>query len=106
MTMVAPEDLSVSVRREGTHAMVVVAGELDLHSSAVLCERLSRIRDADVIDLDAGGITFIDSAGLHALLVARKAAMDRGAEFRVVATSERMARVVEITGVGEILPES
>ena len=104
--MVAPEDLSVSVRREGTHAVVVVAGELDLHSSAVLCERLSRDRDAEVIDLDAGGITFIDSAGLHALLAARKAAMDRGTEFRVVAMSERVARVVEITGVSELLPDS
>ena len=104
--MVAPEDLSVSVRREGTHAVVVVAGELDLHSSAVLCERLSHDRDVEVIDLDAGGITFIDSAGLHALLVARKAAMDRGTEFRVVAMSERIARVVEITGVGELLPVS
>ena len=104
--MVAPEDLSVSVRREGTHSVVVVAGELDLHSSAVLCERLSRDRDAEVIDLDAGGITFIDSAGLHGLLAARKAAMDRGAEFRVVAMSERVARVVEMTGVGELLPDS
>ena len=103
--MVASEDLSVSVRREGTHAVVVVAGELDLHSSAVLCERSSHDRDAEVIGLDAGGITFIDSAGLDALLAARKAAMDRGVEFRVVAMSARLARVVEITGVGELLPD-
>jgi anti-sigma B factor antagonist len=104
MSVEVPEEFSVSAQREGSHATVTVTGELDLHSSSVLTDRLAELSDVTEIELDAGGVSFIDSAGLRALLVASKAASDRGAELRVVVLSDQMARVVEIAGVSDLLP--
>lgn len=104
MSVEVPEEFSVSAQREGSHATVTVTGELDLHSSSVLTDRLAELSDVTEIELDAGGVSFIDSAGLRALLVASKAASDRGAELRVVVLSDQMARVVEIAGVTDLLP--
>jgi anti-sigma B factor antagonist len=99
-----PDEFSVSARREGPHVTVTVTGELDLHSSPVLTDRLAELSDVTEIELDAGGVSFIDSAGLRALLVASKAASDRGAELRIVVLSDQMARVVEMAGVTDLLP--
>lgn len=104
MSVEVPEEFSVSAQREGAHATVTVTGELDLHSSSVLTDRLAELSDVTEIELDAGGVSFIDSAGLRALLVASKAASDRGAELRIVVLSDQMARVVEIAGVTDLLP--
>ena len=69
-----------------------------------MSRRLAELSDVTEIELDAGGVSFIDSAGLRALLVASKAASDRGAELRIVVLSDQMARVVEMAGVTDLLP--
>jgi anti-anti-sigma factor len=104
MSVEVPEEFSVSAQREGSHVTVTVTGELDLHSSTVLTERLAELTDVTDIELDAGGVSFIDSAGLRALLMASKAASDRGAGLRVVVLSDQVARVIEIAGVTDLLP--
>jgi anti-sigma B factor antagonist len=104
MGVEVPEDFSVATHREGSRVTVTVTGELDLHSSTILGDRLAELSDVTDIELDAGGVSFIDSAGLRALLMASKAAGDRGSELRVVVLSDQMARVVEIAGVTELLP--
>jgi anti-sigma B factor antagonist len=104
MSVEVPEGFSVSAQRQGSRVTVTVRGELDLHSSAILTDRLAELSDVIDIELDVGGVSFIDSAGLRALLVASKAASDRGAELRVVVLSDQMARVVEIAGVTDLLP--
>ena len=90
MSVEVPEEFSVSAQREGSHATVTVTGELDLHSSSVLTDRLAELSDVTEIEPDAGGVSH-RLAGLRALLVASKAASDRGAELRVVVLSDQMA---------------
>jgi anti-sigma B factor antagonist len=104
MSVEVPEEFSVTARRDGSHVTVTITGELDLHSSSILTDRLAELTDVTDIEVDAGGVSFIDSAGLRALLMASKAASDRGAELRVVVLSDQMARVVEIAGVTDLLP--
>ena len=48
-------------------------------------------------------MTYIDSTGLRVLLTARDAAVDAGGNLRVSATSSIVARLIEITGAGELL---
>ena len=105
------EVFTVSTRRQGAVAVVELAGELDLHESRRLSAALSRLLDEpsdgplDAIQLDAGALTFIDSAGVRAVLVARAAAADRGIAFSFVRVSPAIRRIVEIAGAGELLSD-
>jgi len=49
------------------------------------------------------GLSFADSAGLRALLLAHNEATERGIGFRVSRVSEPLGRLLEMTGLREIL---
>jgi anti-sigma B factor antagonist len=99
----APDEFTIAVLRDGPHAIIEIAGELDLHESARFEEQVSAtLTDVATVAVDASGLTFIDSAGLQALLVARDGARERGIEFRFTAVSEQVARVVEVAGLQDL----
>ena len=104
MTTGVPEGFSVKAWRNGTTVMVVLSGELDMHSSKLLDQEMDGLSEAPVVEVDAGAITFVDSAGLRSLLMARKAATARGSEVRFVAVSEQLARIVQMAGLTDFLP--
>ena len=86
-------------------ATIVLVGEFDMscaaHFWASVSEALgTRPRSVTV---EARGLTFIDSAGLQALMRAREAAGEAGAAFRVSDPSPALRRVVEVTGTMELL---
>src|SRR5690606_8644685 len=83
----------------GDRATITLGGELDMYASGVLNERLSELGDVLEIDVDAGAVTFIDSAGLRALLVAREAARDRGVALRVTSVSPEGTWGAGVTGL-------
>ncbi|HEY8545544.1 MAG TPA: STAS domain-containing protein [Acidimicrobiales bacterium] len=99
--------LFVSSSREGNRAVVKLAGELDLHGTDRLAAEVEQALadSAEVVEIDAGSLTFADSAGLRAVLMARSAALDTGATFRLVSVSPAVGRVIEIAGLAdELLP--
>ena len=69
------EPITVTTRFDQGAALIALTGELDLHSSGVLGEAMDEVLAASpapsAIDLDASGLSFADSAGLRALLLAR-----------------------------------
>lgn len=99
------ESLVIGTRREGATAIVELEGELDLYGSpklvAAVTEALADKPEAVVID--AAGLTFADSAGLRAFLIARKDAAAAGASFNLSPVSEPLDRVLEMTGLREAL---
>ena len=84
---------------------VTVGGELDIESGPCLRDRLTRMIWANNprLALDLTGVTFIDCAGLTALLTARKAAQAQGGWLRVVAVSRCVGRLIEITRLQDVL---
>ena len=99
------EPLVISARREGTKALVELEGELDLYASPQLTSAVEDLL-ADPpteIEIDASGLSFADSAGLRAFLVARKDAEAAGVELRVTKVSEPLDRVLEMTGLRDVL---
>jgi anti-sigma B factor antagonist len=99
------ESLVIATRREGAKAIVELEGELDLYGSPKL---IAAVGDAlasqpEAIEIDAGGLTFADSAGLRAFLIARKDADAEGAAFSLTRVSEPLDRVLEMTGLREAL---
>jgi anti-sigma B factor antagonist len=59
--------------------------------------------DPRAITVDA--LEFIDSSGLLALLRARDAAVEAGVAFHVSDPSPALRRLVEVTGVKDLLPD-
>lgn len=101
-----PNDpMVVSTRWDDATAVIVVEGELDLHASPKLTAAVEQMlaEGPRAVEVDAGGLTFADSAGLRALLMARNEAEKQGTELRVVRVSEPLDRLLEMTGLREVL---
>jgi anti-sigma B factor antagonist len=80
---------------------VIAAGELDLATSPAIEAAVVKLAgpDAFAIDLDLSQITFMDSSGLHSLLRLRAL----HPSIRVVAASDQVRRLLEITGLITLL---
>jgi anti-sigma B factor antagonist len=101
------EGFSVSTSREGARGVIALVGELDLHTAGELTTAVSGLLEQKVtrVEVDAGGLSFADSAGLRAVLMARAAAEEAGATFRVTVASSSVERLIEITGLSDLLTD-
>jgi anti-anti-sigma factor len=99
------ETITITTRRDGDTVVVTVVGELDMHSAAVLASALTTALDGSPreIDIDGRGLSFADSAGLRSLLMARDEAEARGVLLRLTHVSDPLDRLLEMTGLREIL---
>jgi anti-sigma B factor antagonist len=75
--------------------VVVAEGELDLVGAPVLAAALPGSGDSPVV-IDLGGVGFMDSSGLRALLEARQACLAAGRPFAIARPSEAVVRVLEL----------
>ena len=98
------EQLEIAeLEREGAQ-LLVIRGELDVASAPGFADRLAMLlAEHSTIELDLSGLTFIDSTGLGVLVRATTAAADAGGDLTIVAVSEQMLRVVELTGLSATL---
>jgi anti-sigma B factor antagonist len=93
-------DLHVDVL--STAPLVVgVSGEIDLASAPKLREELTGAlrRHGARLALDLGDVTFIDCAGVNALLAARRHARLEGGWVRVARASRRARDILMLTGL-------
>lgn len=75
--------------------LVVAEGELDLVGAPALAAALPAAGDSMVV-VDLGGVGFMDSSGLRALLEARQACLDAGRPFAIARPSDAVVRVLEL----------
>ena len=94
---------TVGYHWEGSDVLVLtISGEVDMSNVDLLRERLATILKPGIrnVVFDLGGLEFIDSSGLAVLVdVANHVG---GAKLR--APSRLVWRVVDVTGLGELLP--
>ncbi|MFI8085820.1 STAS domain-containing protein [Kitasatospora sp. NPDC086009] len=83
-------------------------GELDFDEAPVLNRALHRALAGRPVPpmllVDLGAVTFMDSTGLNALLVARREAARQGTVVRLARPSHAVARVLEMTGADRVFP--
>lgn len=96
--------LTLTPRTEGAWVVLEVAGELDFHTApqvraAVLDLRLSPLRG---LVLDLAGLTFCDSSGITAFIIARAVAVDAGAPIALAALPERVERTFAVVGLSAV----
>jgi anti-sigma B factor antagonist len=99
------DGLVVSLEAVGDAAQLTLAGELDAHTAPLLAEAVDHVGEGapDKILVDLGEVSFIDSAGLGGLLRVRNAALESGVPFVVVNRSDVVNRLIELTGLDELL---
>ena len=76
-------DLSLRTHADGDHAILEVAGEIDLATAPELRAALSDLLEEAHLDLlvDLRQVTFLDAAGLRVLVAALKRAWLRGVVY-------------------------
>ena len=102
----APCHFALVVQDEPAGTIVAVTGELDLLSAPQLRAALDALVGANPrhIAIDLTATTFMDSAGVHALLDARDRASDRaGGHLAVICGGGPVRRVIESLGLTEAL---
>jgi anti-sigma B factor antagonist len=89
---------------EAGRVHVALAGECDLAvRDELTAALLAAVRRAPVVVVDVGSLDFLDSSGVHSLVVAHHAAKDSGKKLFVVNPTGPVAAVLDLTGVGALL---
>ncbi|GAA1756152.1 STAS domain-containing protein [Streptomonospora arabica] len=88
------------------NAVAAMPAEIDIHNRDGLVQSMFEVLDsnAGVLVVDMSETVFCDSSGVHALLTARRRALSRGKTIRVVAPRRNVRRVLEICGIGRLMP--
>lgn len=94
---------SDDIRESECH--LVLSGDLDLAAAALLRQAIevARSRGRHHVSVDAGAVSFIDSAGLMVLLEARSDLTDAGGTLRLSGASQPVKRILEIAMLSEEL---
>jgi anti-sigma B factor antagonist len=104
----APEvssgDLAVAEHRHNSTVRLSLRGELDMATRSRVENALIRAEDSDaaVIELDLGGLTFMDSSGLHVVLDARRRAGEKGHKLVLLEGPEAVQQIFELTGTAHL----
>jgi len=102
------EDLRVtSVAAPGGGVVLELVGELDLSTVSIFVEALNELLDGEPtkIELDMSKLTFIDSSGVGAYVTGHRRAQAQGSHLWVGARSSLVQRVLQLSGVEEVLAE-
>lgn len=95
--------LEIAVSESGGVRLLRLTGELDM-AGVNQFERLltaDHASEAATFVLDMRGLTFIDSSGLRALIMADQRVRAEGGRFIVVRGSDQVNQVLEMTGVAQ-----
>ncbi|CAL9331267.1 Anti-sigma-B factor antagonist [Streptomyces sp. enrichment culture] len=86
-------------------SLVSVFGDLDLHTAPRLADVLQPLlhNSGHSVLVDLSGVTFLDSTGLTCLIEAYRTARTTGAGLMLIAPSERVRRMLALTGADQVL---
>jgi anti-anti-sigma factor len=98
--------LSIVTQPDGDAVVRVrITGEIDMGTAGQVntaVRQVLRMQPGEVL-IDLGAVSFLDSSGIRALLIALQDGEGCAATVRVVNAREHVLRVLEITGVRALL---
>jgi anti-sigma B factor antagonist len=94
-------DLVVDIRHDGETAILRLQGDLDIATAPELAElcHSEHARGTKEVVIDLTDTTFLDSAGLRALIGAQRLFGGEGAKVRLSHPSDAVIRLLDITGL-------
>ena len=105
MNGISPRAFALNVETNDERATVRVTGEVDLETSSALRSALLELANdgAQLVTVDLAETDFIDSTGLHALVVAMKQLRLHGGDLVLKSPSRNAARVLELSGLSTVV---
>ncbi len=93
--------MQVGVERSGDTAVLALSGELDSSSSRLLRSEVASLVDdgVRVVRVEASRLSFLDAAGLGALIGAARRLREVGGSLHLESASRQVSRVVALSGV-------
>jgi anti-anti-sigma factor len=100
------EPFTCNVTPERDHVIVAPRGELDMATVGAVDQELQRLYDAGFrkIVLDLGGLSFMDSSGLHLVMRWAAQASSNGFELELERGTRAVQRVFDLAAVSDALP--
>lgn len=99
--------VKVHIRRQGDKLIVRLDGDLDLHAAAAFRESVDEQWSASPrlrhLVVDLGGVGFIDSSGLGALLGRWRSVQGRGGRLVAVGVRPRVRKLLEMAGLLQLI---
>jgi anti-anti-sigma factor len=94
------------VSRQESEAVVSPSGELDMATAGAVEKELKELRrtGVDRILLDLGGLTFMDSSGLHLITRWSNEASKDGFAFELEPGPPAVQRIFDLTAIHDSLP--
>ena len=87
-----------------TECLVVACGELDVATAPEFDGAMRALdRTSRLVTLDLRALTFLDVAGLCAVLDARRYVRQTGRRMQILAPVDEAARVLELTGTRDLV---
>jgi len=97
--------LDITVSRERDVVIAAVTGDVDISTVAQLRECLFELADGGgTLIVDLNRVTFIDSAGLGALVGAARRAAAHGGSLHAVCARPQTRKLLWLTGVDRRIP--
>jgi anti-anti-sigma factor len=97
--------LITEIRGTKGHALVLLAGELDVSTAGGLYQEFAQLnRDGVVhVALDLTALEFIDSTGISAIIAEHKRTAAAGGELIILTPHRNVRRVFEVAGLMDVL---
>lgn len=88
--------MNVKVKKSGTACKVCIDGEMTIYTVTELKNRLIRsLSHGEATEIDLGGVTEMDTAGLQLLLLARRESEKLGKSLRLTQQSPAVLDIFE-----------
>jgi anti-sigma B factor antagonist len=98
-------EVAMTIRSERGVVVAKVTGDIDVSTVTGLRERLFKLADSgQTLIVDLNRVTFIDSAGLGALVGAARRADAHGGSLHAVCARPQTRRLLWLTGVDRRIP--
>ncbi len=100
-----PFDFRIEVETVKGRARLSLAGDVDLATSSIVMNRVEAVFREPItsLALDLGGVTFLDSSGIEALLKAEALAREHRVPFVLASASADVRRIINGSGLADVL---